>query len=547
MATTLFRGGRIVDGSGAAATEGQLLVDGAQIEALLSPGEAPSADRVVELGGKVLAPGFIDVHAHVDFLLPMAENHDLLAPLLEQGITTVVAGNCGISPAPIADGAPSMVDRVAAVCIEEPLDYRWQGMGSYLDALERMPPPLNVAQLVGHTSVREAFGDRPRGALGPEALALCLREARRALDEGACGLSFGLGYDPGMFTPLDELKAFSSAAAAAGKLVTSHIKAYSILSPCYPATTLGAHNLRAMREMLEVARDSACRLQLSHVFVAGRRSWPTLERLLGLIDEARAGGLDLMIDAFPFHAGNSTVNALLPDWFLRDLPRNYHRRGARALLRAQLAVGFRALGFGFGECQLMNAGVAGWEDLAGERVDAIARRWGVSPLSAFLRLSEESRGAATMLFHGMSGDEDDSGPLDTVLSRPDCLFETDAVIRREGFPNPGTYGNFPRVLGHHVRERGLFSLEDAVHRMTGASADRFGLKDRGLLAAGRAADLVVFDPDTVAAAPDDAFFDGGGAAAMRPRGIERVFLNGVEVVEAGRALGRLAAGRVLRV
>jgi N-acyl-D-aspartate/D-glutamate deacylase len=361
-----------------------------------------------------------------------------------------------------------------------------------------------------------------------------------------------------MFTPLEELKAFAAAAAASGKLVTSHIKAYSILSPCYPATYLRPHNLRALHEMLEVAHHAACRLQLSHFMVVGRRTWPTLERLLAMLDAAKARDLDCMIDAFPYPCGNSTVNAVLPYWFLRDLPRNYHRRSTRLLLRAELELGFRMVGFGYADFQLMNPGVPGWEELAGLDLETTARRWRISPFDALLRLSEESRGAATVLFHGYSGDGSSSGPLDTVLARPDCLIETDAVLRRGGYPNPAARGTFPRVLGHFARDRGLFSLEDAVHRMTGASAARFGLAGRGFLAPGAAADLVVFDPDTIADAPlplprpgavarAGAVPDQGDAdSSLRPRGIERVFLRGVEVVAGGRAVGPLEGGQVLR-
>ncbi len=542
MTTTVIRDARIVDGTGAAGYPGHLVIEADRVAAIVrGDGPAPAADRVIDGAGKVACPGFLDMHSHVDWLLPSSVQTGLLSHLLEQGVTTVVAGNCGISPAPVRPQAIKSLERLALIAIDEPLAYDWATMDQYLDRVDAGEPAVNVAELVGHAAIRYATAETRRGAMTPDELRAGLACARRSLDEGACGLSLGLGYDPGMYSPLGELAAFAAVAAAADKPLTVHLKALSRLSPCYPLTSRGPHNVRALREMLDIARATGVRLQLSHFLFAGRRSWSTAPECIALVEEARRQGVDVMVDAYPFTCGNTTINVVMPYWYLADLRKNATSTRARALLRAELEVGFRVLGFGLADFRLMNAGVAGWDEMCGLTVPEIAQRRGLSPFAAFLELSEQSRGAAVMLFENYSGDARDQRALESVLGLDYCLIESDAVIRSAGFGNPAAFGTFPRVLGRFVRERRLASLEAAVHRMTGASADRFGLVDRGRLRVGGAADVVVFDPATIA---DSTPSDGG--AAGRPVGIDHVFVNGEHVVADGRSQSGRCAGRVLR-
>jgi len=345
-----------------------------------------------------------------------------------------------------------------------------------------------------------------------------------------------------MFSPTHELEGYAALAARAGKPIAVHNKALSWLSPCYPATTLRAHNVLALEESLDLARKTGAQLQISHLIFAGRRSWRTAERCLDLVERARGDGVDVMVDAYPYTCGNTTIDALLPYWFLAKLPGAYHSPWARRVLRAELAVGFALVGLGYDDVQIMDVAVPGWEWCNGQRLPEIARRWRCSKFEAMLRISEKSRGAALVLYHSFSGESGAEGPLETVLSAPWCLFESDAVHRRRGYPNPAALGTFPRILGEYSRRRGLFSLEDAVHRMTGASADRFGLRGRGRIGVGQAADLVVFH----AARVDDAVSLGTEAEGS-PRGIEHVFVNGTEVVRNGCYLDGERVGRVLRV
>jgi N-acyl-D-amino-acid deacylase len=543
MTTTLIRGGRIIDGTGGKSFRADLLLDGDRVGGLFRAGrELPASDREIDAAGCVVAPGFIDMHSHADWMLAAADHDALVKPFVEQGVTTVVAGNCGFSPAPVQLSRLASMDEPLAKALFDPtLEYDWESMGEFLERLEKRGLALNLAELVGHATLRIAGSETRRGPMPRRELERCLDELRRSFDEGAVGLSFGLGYDPGMYSSLDELAAFCHVAGEAGKPVTVHLKALSAISPCYPVTYLRPHNLRALREMLDIARRTGIRLQISHFIFVGRRSWPTAARALEMVDEAQRQGVDVMIDAFPYTCGNTTVNAPIPYWFLAMGPRGYRSAWARARLRVELELGFRLVGFIYEDFQVMDAGIEGEEEIDGLTIAEIARLRKRSPFDVFLDLSERSGGETLMLFHAYSGAPGCEEALEAVLAHELCLFETDALVKRKGYPNPAAVGTFPRILGEFVRNRGLLSLEDAVRRMTSASAERFGLSDRGLLARGKAADVVIFDPEAIADTPPV-----DSRPAGRPRGIRHVFTNGRQVVRDGTCVAACRAGRALK-
>lgn len=543
MATTLFRNGSIIDGTGKPAFAGSLLVEDEIIKDIIKDGSGlPQADQVIDAAGLVIAPGFIDMHSHVDWVLPWSEHPQVLKCYVEQGITTVVGGNCGISPVPVSAASLAKTEILAAIMKAGPFEYHWQSMGEYLDCIEANGSIVNLAELAGHASIRYHTNQDDRGDLPAAELEACLDNARRALDEGACGLSFGLGYDPGMYSSLAELAAFCDVAARADKPVTMHMKAFSRISPCYPLTSLSAHNVRALQEALALARQTGVRLQLSHFIFVGRSSWSTADECLRLVEEARADGVDVMIDAYPYTCGNTTILAPIPFWFLAKIPQAYQSPFLRARLKLELGVGFKLVGFGYDDFQIMDVAIPGYEKLNGLRIPAVARQWNCSPFEAMLRLAEESSGATLMLFHAYSGEPGNEGSLEKVLAKDYCLFETDALVKAAGFPNPAAAGTFPRLLGTYVRDKQLFSLENAIHRMTGASAARFGLHDTGTLEKGKAADIVCFDPETVGYAYDDP-----SRPPEKPEGIKHVFLNGKQVVNTGAYVEPLKAGRVIRI
>lgn len=542
MGTTILKNGKIIDGLGNRPFVGHVFIKDDQIEAVMKESETlPPADMLIDASDCTIAPGFIDMHSHADWVLPSPKHPQLLNCLLEQGITTIVAGNCGISPAPVNHERLHSLEwhNVASVCLDEPLNYTWCSIGEFLDNIETLHPVLNVAQLVGHGAIRNSVAITPNRPMNSNELETCLDELRYAFDQGACGLSFGLGYSPGMYSPIEEVKAFCLAAKTSNKLVTVHLRSYAKISRLYSPKILSKpHNLRALQEMLNIARQTGLKLQVSHIMFAGRKTWPTAEDFIRMIDDAYREGIDVMVDAYPYTFGNTSIDVLLSPEFIATMPASFRSKGAHMKLHCGNEIGFRILGTSYEDWQLMDAAIEGWEDLSGLTVPAIAGKRNTSPLNIVLTLSETSQGAASMLCHALSNEQ----ILEHILSHDLCLFETDAIIKSKGYPNPAALGTFPKILGHYVRDRKLFSIEKAVQRMTSASAKRFGIKDRGILEPGKAADIVVFNSETVSETPST-----GGKPAGRPTGIQHVFVNGTQVVEHGEYIGSVRAGQVLRL
>jgi N-acyl-D-amino-acid deacylase len=544
MESLLIKNGLIIDGTGKPGFKGHVLIEGKRIREVIRDGEnMPQAGVILDASGQVISPGFIDMHSHSDWALPLPDHDIPLKCLVEQGITTIVGGNCGFSPAPISDRTRRLLGMDHFnLMIDKPLDYSWNSMSQFLERVEHNRPIVNTAHLVGHGSIRFAQADTRRGRMTEDELDNCLDMLLYCLDEGACGLSFGLGYDPGMYSSIEEIEAFCKIAAMVNKPVTVHLKALSRISPTYPLTYLKAHNVRALNEMIRVAKKTGAALQVSHLVFVGKRSWPTAEKCIKIIETARQDGVDVMFDAFPYTCGNTTVNVILPYWFLAKLPQGYKNLWLKLILRAELSVGFALLGFSYKDFQLMDAGPHEWQDMNGYRFIEIAKKKGVSAFETVLHLSEVSQGQAVVLLHTYSGEPGNEKVLDSVLTNDLCLFETDALTRFGGHPNPAALGAFPKILGDYVRNRKLIPMENAIRRMTGASAERFLIKDRGVLAPGKKADIVVFDPLKVNETPAV-----GPKPAGKPKGISHVFINGAHVVADGNYNPGVRAGEVIRV
>jgi len=536
----LLKGGSVVAGDGKAAVRGDVAVERGVISAV---GDLASmeARETVDCAGKTITPGFIDIHSHSDWLLPGSDHGKLIEPFVRQGMTTLVGGNCGFSPAPVTDVNRSAAQDASRLIIDDAIDLRWQTMGEFLDALEKGGVSLNVAQLVGHGTVRAGV----TGALNPAApdtaeLGAMEKLTREALDAGCVGVSSGLGYPPGIFAQEPELTAFAKWAAASGKIFTSHLKAYSWISPVFQTDPNECpHNLEAIKEILRIGRAADVRLQISHLIFVGRQTWGRSGEAIALIEEARAQGLDAAFDAFPYTAGNTTASVLFPPEILPRLEEVLGDEQQRAGLQAFADFAFAQIGFNLADIQIMNCNIPRWNDLNGLFIPAAAARVDMNPFDFFCRMVIDSGRMARVLIHTYSGDAEDESALRAVLKHPLCLVETDTFVTETGHQNPASYGTFPRALSTYVKE-GLFSFEEAVRRMTGGVAERLGWKDRGWLRAGCAADLVVLDgarlQDTASFAAPDRF----------PTGIEHVFINGRHVLDGERYDPGARAGRVLR-
>ena len=529
MHDLLIRGASIVDGTGAPAVGGDVAIQDGVVREVGRLGR-PAAWRVIEADGAVLAPGFIDLHTHSDFTVPRFPR----APsMTRQGVTTQVIGNCGFSPFPVA---PSTAELVRAACgfLDAGLDWDWATLDGYAARLAALPLACNLAPLVGHGSVRIAvmgFDDR---APTDHELAEMRALVSAAMRHGAFGLSSGLIYAPGSFAATDELADLAGVAAALGGFYASHIRDEA------------AGLLGAMGEAIEIGRRASAPVQLSHHKAMGKANWGGVRESLALLERARADH-DVLADQYPYTAGSTTLLALVPAWAIAGgapaLRERLGDEGARGRIRADLERRERGE-LREGEREFDPASVVVADVPAGplERYrgrslaeSAAADRTSAAELA--LRLLDGAPSGVEIVWHGM-----DEADVRTVLAHPLVAVASDGWTldpASGGVPHPRSYGTFARVLGHYaVRER-VLSVEEAVRKMTSLPARRLGMVERGSIAPGMVADLVVFDPDRII----------DRATYQRPHqfcdGVAHVAVNGVLVIDGGDDTGA-PAGKVLR-
>lgn len=535
--TLLIRGGSVVDGTGGPARQADLAIVGSTIQAI-EPGASRTrasrfeARQVLDADGLVVAPGFIDIHSHADFTLPAYP--DALNSL-SQGVTAEVIGNCGFSPAPLAEDRERRDAQLAAGHGLGPgLDWAWRTFGDYLDRLDAARPAVNCIPLVGQGMLRLATvgaDDRPAT---PEELGTMRALAADALAAGAWGMSTGLVYPPGSFASTAEILAVGAALAEMDGLYASHIR----------DETDGLAD--ALHEAVAIGRQLGVRVEVSHLKAAGRSNHGRAAEALGILDEARASGVRVTQDSYPYTAGSTLLSQVLPPW-VHDggtdaLVERLRSEAVRARIESEVANGlpgwpnfFQSTG-GPDFIRIAAAADPSLRHLEGLTLTQAAARAGVDPLTLVFDTLVADRAATTMILAMMS-DED----VDLVLDHPSTAIGSDqlGVTSREARVHPRAYGTFVRMLGRWVRDRGRLDLPTAIHRMTGLPADIVGLDDRGRIAPGYVADLVVFDPRTVA---DASTYDAPTLPAV---GVEAVLLGGRFAIDGGRPVDA-GLGRVLR-
>jgi N-acyl-D-amino-acid deacylase len=519
----------VLDGTGAAGRAADVAVEGDRIAAV-APGLRGEAGRVIDARGHYVAPGFIDAHSHSDLFYlacPTAESK------IRQGCTTEVVGMCSFSPAPV-DRPHGEAVRTWAGGLGARLDVRWETFGQYMDALRAARPSINVVQFVGHGALRLAtMGPENRPAEPSDLRAMEARLAE-ALDAGAFGFSTGLVYPPSAYGTTAELIALARSMAGRRGLYFSHIRGESSMLE------------DSIAEAIRIGETAGVGVQIAHVKAAGRENWGRLDAALELITRARARGADVTGDVYPYHAGSTKMDNLLPAWvheggIARLLERLEDRRLRRRIVEECLVDGERwrtaAQGaVGFDEIQVATCSQPA---LAGLTLAALARRTGTTPAEAMMNLLAQERATVSMVSFSQSPDN-----IAKVLAHPAIMVGSDSIGLtagpgpHPGCPHPRMYGTFPRILAVYVREQKLLTWESAVHKMTGMCADRLALRDRGLVREGQAADLTVFDPLTVR---DTATF---ADPHHYPAGIPYVVVNGGVVVD-GDGFHGVGGGRVL--
>jgi N-acyl-D-amino-acid deacylase len=533
MFDILLSHGRVVDGSGDGSLEADLGITGGRIAVIGDLGAAEARQRV-DCAGKIVAPGFVDLHAHSELTLlanPAGESK------LHQGVTTEVNGQCGLAPFPVrAEHREEM--RSVCTFIDAPVEWTWEGVDEYLTALEAAQPSYNVAVLVGQSALRAwVMGFAARPATGEELREMCALLAD-SLRQGAVGLSLGLAYPLGSFADSEEPSRLAATCAEHDGLLTVHLR------------NEGPGLMESLDEMLGIAARTGCRLQIDHLKTIGRRHWGRAREVLAKIEAAASDGVDVAFDVYPYTAGSRHLYGSLPDWvvdggigpMLQRLKQSAVRERLRESLDAWAKGEDAAGGFSLDAANTMITSVQteANEWCVGKRLDEIAEARGQDPLDAMLDLLIEEAGETSCVMWAMSEDD-----VQEFLKHPLGCIGTDGLAYApygplsKGAPHPRCYGTFARFLGHYVRDAGLLPLPEAVRKCTSLPASRLKLADRGLLSESCRADVVVFDPATIAERGEY------GSPHAYPDGIETVVVNGQLAVAEGETCAA-RAGMVLR-
>ena len=545
---TVLRGALVVDGTGGEPYRADVVTRDGRITGIHREGDpgprpgsasgprpgphaGPAPLRTVDADGLALAPGFVDMHAHSDLALLTDPGHEAKAA---QGVTLEVLGQDGLSYAPVDDRTLAGLRRQLAGWNGEPqgLDWSWRSVGEYLDRLDAGPAghdgmAVNAAYLVPHGTLRAlvlGWEDRPAT---PAELLRMRRLLAQGLAEGALGMSAGLTYSPGMYADTEELVSLCRTVAGFDGYFCPHHRSY------------GANALAAYAEVIDIARRSGCALHLAHATMNFEVNRGRAGELTALLDAA--ADVDLTLDSYPYLPGSTTLAALLPGWATVGGPEQTLRRladpASRAAVRDALELhgsdGCHGVVADWATVQVSGVRNPALRSAVGLTVAQLAERDRQSAFDSFVRLLREDALGTTVLQH--VGHEEN---VRTIMRHRAHTGGSDGLLTGDR-PHPRAYGTFPRYLGHYVREQGVLGLAECVEHLSARPARRLRLPDRGLVRLGYRADLVLFDPDTVAA--------GAGYEQPRttPSGIPYVLVGGVPVIDDHRRTGA-TPGRVVR-
>jgi len=541
----ILRGGIVVDGSGDASRVGDISIDGGRIVAIGDLSHVTAREEI-DVAGRIVAPGFVDLHSHADLILlgDRAQQEELLAAKISQGVTTLVVGNCGLGVAPADDGAADLLSAVNGWMTPEGIVAGSGGVASYLDRLETQGVATNVATLIPHGPVRISAMGLAAGEPDADQLGRMAADVRRGLTEGAYGLSSGLIYPPGMYSDTTELAQLAGIVAEFDGLFAAHIRGSS--ETLLPATD----------ELIHIARASGARVHHSHLEAVGESHWEKIAEVLAREDRAREEGLRLSHDVFPYTRAATMMAAIFPPWsleggvpkLLERLREPHERRRIRESIETTIpqwppwveggwphnlvgAVGWDGI-------LVASLGGDGPTEWVGRSLAEIAAGLDRDPFDVVADLMLEQQGHVGQQVAEISGRADRLEHLLSILQHPAAAVISDAEDYGRGAPHPAQAGAFARALRWN-RERELMPLPEMLRRMSGYPAALLGLPERGRLQVGGPADIVVLEAELVA---DRADWD---TPRRRADGIFLVMLNGTVVVDDGEYLGGLH-GRVLR-
>ncbi len=513
---TLFKNGTIYDGSGAKPFVGDVLIEDDRI-VRVGGTITESADKIVDLTGCQICPGLIDAHSHNDFFYDREDAEKYYRPFIEQGITTQVTGNCSFSPFGVSPNTP----------------YRDKIGGGLFDALapcsfaafkKRAEGKLyvNLVPLIGQGSVRAGIAGYDPAPFTPAQIEQELGHVREAMEGGAFGGSFGFMYEPDRYAGEDEILAFAKEIAKYDGIVTIHPRACSIVSADYPLLTKKSHLELGLDEAVDIMEKSGCRLEYSHLIFTGQRSWKLLDKMLATFYREKAKGCPIAFDNYAFHYGASVITVVFPEWYAQLTKAEAKKPVNRFKLQLTILMYRKVLGIDWDD--MVVAYISDEHpEYEGKTIPQAAAAEGLSNLDMYLKLVDLSNRAGSIYLGKYYNDDIVHRLMEDDLS----VFMTDAWVVDKGLQNIAAFQTFPQffLLG---RRWGI-PMEKIVRKMTGATADRYQIPERGYLKPGYMADLTVLRADGLRV--DESRPD------FTPGGIEHVYINGVPVLEDGRYTG----------
>jgi len=488
----LIRNGRIIDGTGNSWFYGDVAVKDGRIMAVGKQLEGYTAGRSIDAKGLIVAPGFIDVHGHVEggiFERPTADNY------IYDGVTTIVTGNCGGS---------------------------YDDLGIFFRRIDSLQPGINIASLYGHNTARKIVMGTANRKAAPEEQRQMERLMEKAMKAGAVGLSTGLIYIPGTFANTEEVVGLAKEAALYKGVYASHIRNEE------------SKAVDAVNEAIHIGKEAHIPVEISHFKISGRANWGKSDVILDLVKQARKDGWDVTIDQYPYTASSTNLGVRLPDWALAggqdSVNARLHNPAIRAQIKKEMLEQLHSYKYkNYSYCVVANYSAD--SSFNGKSITEINRklgRRGKAKFEAETIMDMIEKGGAQMVYHGMNEDD-----VRYIMQYPFCMVGADAGVPTpgKGMPHPRAYGTNARILGKYVRDEQLIPLEEAIRRMTSLAAQKFQLKDRGLIREGMAADIVIFDEKTV---NDKATFN---VPHQYSAGFEYVLVNGQVELENGKHTG----------
>ena len=524
MDKILLKNGWIVDGTGETGYTGSVLLEGERISAVVRGSIAAGDCEVIDCTGKVIAPGFIDAHSHQDRALYFACERKMSEPFIRQGITTYVAGNCGLGVAGIEKDSPYREKLIVDPQNPDPnARMLFDSFEDFFLHMQSYGMRQNMACMAPHgVAAGSVLGMEKPERITQDHIRRIRYLQEEALDSGCKGISFGMGYRPDNFFTDQQLREASEAAIKRNKLITVHERVMSLGQPFGPGEE--PLNVKWTREFIELYRDSGARLQLSHLLFVGRSAFPSFEPMMEMFDRmVEISGTDLWFDMYSYVQGLSSIQVLMPQAFFSMTPGIYGDKELLSKLSAGMDAGYEAVGITPADVQLCNGMVEEYAPYRGMFMDEIMAARGMNVAELYTDLYRKTNGFARVYFYV----EQEERTIPLQMTHPRALYMTDACYIDGCHQNQCAYNAMPKFL-RIARETGNQSLEETVAKMTGRSADRFDLRGRGYLREGCYADVVVFDYDNLrdTSTPEK--------PESEPVGIEHVFVNGSHILDQGK-------------